>query len=57
MPITISCPACGAMKEIPEDSSSGTRRWCRFCGTVMEVHSLQPLEVVKIPRCAEDFGI
>ncbi len=57
MPIRIECPVCGEEKEFPVDAAIGMQRGCRRCWAVLEVTSLQPLGIVKIPLCAEDFGI
>ncbi len=53
----VRCPFCGETREIPSEAEVGARRCCRHCWTVLEVVSLQPPQVVKIPHCAEDFGI
>ena len=58
MPGEVHCPFCGETREIPAaEAEIGARRRCRRCWAVLEVVSLQPLAVVKIPHCAEDFGV
>lgn len=57
MPNLVECPVCGEEKEFPADAAVGMRRGCRRCWAVLEIRTLVPLEVAKIPLCAEDFGI
>ncbi|MCU0236200.1 MAG: hypothetical protein MUC72_03845 [Acidobacteria bacterium] len=57
MLILVECPVCGEEKEFPADAAVGMRRGCRRCWAVLEIRALVPLEVAKIPLCAEDFGI
>jgi lysine biosynthesis protein LysW len=57
MTMKIECPVCGEVRDVPVNAPEGTRRWCRGCGAVLELVSLQPLQVVPVRRCAEDFGV
>lgn len=57
MTMTVQCPVCGEVREMPANAPEGTRRCCRGCGAVLEVVALQPLQVVPVRHCAEDFGV
>ncbi|GEM_PF-2656755 len=57
MTMNVQCPVCGEMRELPANVPEGTRCLCRGCGATLELESLQPLRVVPVRRCAEDFGL
>jgi predicted nucleic acid-binding Zn ribbon protein len=53
----IECPTCGSVRNLTAAASDGARTFCRQCGARLEIRLEQPMEVVRIPLQAEDFGI
>ena len=52
----IECPDCGAEKELSSKVEMGEIMSCACCGTMLEILSLQPLQIGKAPHIEEDFG-
>ena len=54
--MTIECPECGAIIEIPADAILGEIVECEECGVELEVTGLEPLAVELAPEIEEDWG-